>query len=118
MINDNCVYIIDPICYLAGSSVDMNIAVSVALTELDGESPTEVNLYLHEVDNDQSLFTVTKKTLLAHSHVTGPATGDKVTIPMTYARTFADNTSLGLSIELLDAAGAPKGKGIIAAKNL
>ena len=96
----------------------MNIAVSVALTELAGERPTEVNLYLHEVNHDKIGFTVTKTTLLAHSNVTGPDLGDKVTIPMTYARTFDANTSLGLSIELIDSAGAPKGKGIIAAKNL
>lgn len=96
----------------------MNIAVSIALTELAGERPTEVNLYLHEVNHDQTNFTVTKTTLLAHSNVTGPAVGDKVTIPMTYARTFDANTSLGLSVELLDANGAPKGKGIIGTKNL
>ncbi len=74
---------------------------------------TKATLFLHEVVEDKLNAEITKGELLAKTVVTGLDAKDVVALPLTFAGTFTEGTSLGLSVVLEDASGAFVGTGTI-----
>lgn len=109
-------YIVNPICYLPNSTVKLDAVVSLALS--DTPKVTKATLFLHEVVEDKNNATVTKGALLAKTVVTGSDLKDVVALPLTFAGTFTEEKSLGLSIVLEDANGVFDGTATIPERGL